>query len=149
MKLNFKHNGSGVLNAIQRAINELAQWRGVQQDRDVDAAMGRTDQKLRGALQDIRDFQEGVLPQAPQTTVFILTCVNGDKMVVSADTFATRTKAREHMREDFDNERTDAENAGYKDFYTEAFGDDTADLAYGINAANEYHWTITESTFCA
>lgn len=149
MKLNFKHNGSGVLNAIQRAINELAQWRDVQQNPDVDAAMGRTDQKLRGALQDIRDFQEGMLPQAPQTTVFILTCVNGDKVVVSADTFFTRTKAREHMREDFDKERTNAKSAGYEDFYTEAFGDDTADLDYGIDAANEYHWTITESTVIA
>lgn len=145
MKLNFKHNGSGVLNAIQRAINELAQWRDVQQNRDVDAAMGRTDQKLRGALQDIRDFQEGVLPQAPQTTVFILTCVNGDKVVVSTDTFATRTKAREHMCVAFDNERKDAKNAGYEDFYTENIGDDTADLDYGYDPANEYHWTITES----
>lgn len=146
MKLNFKHNGSGVLNAIQRAINELAEWRGVQQDRDVDAAMGRTDQKLRGALQDIRDFQEGVMPQAPRTTVFILTCVNGDKEVVSADTFFTRAKAREHMREDFDNERSDAESSGYDEFYEEDIDDDTADLAYGDDAANEYHWTITEST---
>lgn len=146
MKLNFKHNGSGVLNAIQRAINELAEWRGVQQDRDVDAAMGRTDQKLRGALRDIRDFQEGVMPQAPRTTVFILTCVNGDKEVMSADTFFTRAKAREHMREAFDNERRDAKSYGYEKFRTEDIADDTADLAYGDDAANEYHWTITEST---
>lgn len=149
MKQNFKHNGSGVLNAIQRAINELAEWRGVQQNPDIDAAMGSTDQKLRGALQDIRDFQEGVMPQAPRTTVFVLTCVNGDKEVVSADTFTTRAKAREHMRVDFDNERTDAENAGYEEFYEEDIDDDTADLAYGDDAANEYHWAITESTFIA
>lgn len=149
MKLNFKHNGSGVLNAIQRAINELAQWRGVQQNPDVDAAMGRTDQKLRGALQDIRDLQEGVLPQAPQTTVFVLTCVNGDKEVVSTDTFFTRVKAREYMRVDFDNERNEAEDSGYDEFYEEDIDDDTADLAYGDDAANEYHWAITESTVIA
>lgn len=149
MKLNFKHNGSGVLNAIQRALNELADWRGVQQNPDVDAAMGRTDQKLRGALQDIRDFQEGVMPQAPQTTVFALTCVNGDKEVVSADIFFTRAKAREYMRVDFDNERSDAEASGYDEFYEEDIDDDTADLAYGDDAANEYHWTITESTIIA
>ena len=149
MKLNFKHNGSGVLNAIQRAINELAEWRGVQQNTDVDTAMGRTDQKLRGALQDIRDFQDGVLPQAPRTTVFVLTCVNGDKEVVSADAFATRAKAREHMRVAFDNERTDAENAGYEEFLEEDLQDDTADLAYGDDAVNEYHWKITESTVIA
>lgn len=146
MKLNFKHNGSGVLNAIQRAINELAEWRGVQQDPDVDTAMGRTDQKLRGALQDIRDLQEGVLPQAPQTTVFILTCVNGDKEVVSADTFFTKVKAQKHMREDFDYERSDAEASGYDEFDEEYIDDDTADMAYGDDGANEYHWAITEST---
>lgn len=149
MKLNFKHNGSGVLNAIQKAINELAEWRGVQQNPDVDAAMGRTDQKLRGALQDIRDFQEGVLPQAPRTAVFVVTCVNGDKEVVSADTFATRAKARKHMREDFDNERSDAESAGYEDFLEEDLQDDTAYLAYGDDDAIEYHWKITESSLLA
>lgn len=146
MKLNFKQNGSGVLNAIQNAINELAQWRDVQQNPDVDAAMGRTDQKLRGALQDIRDLQEGVLPQAPQTTVFILTCVNGDEEVVSTDIFVTRAKARKRMREDFDYERSDAESSGYDEFYEENIDDDFADLAYGDDPANEYHWTIIEST---
>lgn len=146
MKINFKQNGSSVLNTIQRAINELAEWRDVQHCPDVDAAMGRTDQKLRSALQDIRDFQEGVLPHAPRTTVFILTCVNGDKIVVSSDIFATRAKAREQMRVAFNNERKDAENAGYEEFWAENIQAAAADLAYGDDPTNEYHWTITENT---
>ncbi len=145
MKLNFKHNGSGVLNAIQRAINELAQWRDVQQDRDVDAAMGRTDMKLRDALQDIRLLQEGTMPQAPAAGVFIVTCVNGAAEVVSVNAFPTLAEAQGHMRATFDEERSDAEASGYDEFEEEDLREDGADLAYGLDPANEYHWQVVET----
>ena len=142
MKLNFKHNGSGVLNAIQRAINELAEWRDVQQDPAVDAAMGRTDQKLRSALQDIRDFQEGTLPQEPVEKRFILTLVTEEGVVISVKSFKTRPAARLAMRASYNREVEEAESSGLGVRYKK-FGDDEACLHLGDTMA--YGWLITET----
>lgn len=141
MKLNFKHNGSGVLNAVQRAINELAEWRDVQQDPTVDAAMGRTDQKLRGALQDIRDFQEGVLPQEPAQKRFILTCVTEEGVVITMKPFKTLPDARVTMRADYEAEIADAEASGLEVRYRK-LGDTEACLHTGHTMT--YDWLITE-----
>ena len=142
MKLNFKHNGSGVLNAIQRAINELAEWRDVQQDPAVDAAMGRTDQKLRSALQDIRDFQEGTLPQEPAQKRFILTCVTEEGVVIKVESHKTLPEARTAMRADYEAQIADAEAQGLEIRYHK-LGDTDAEAHLGMTMT--YDWLITET----
>jgi len=141
MKLNFKHNGSGVLNAIQKAINELAEWRGVQQDPAVDAAMGRTDQKLRGALQDIRDFQEGTLPHEPVEKRFILTCVTEEGVAIKVEPYKTLPEAKAAMRADYEAEIADAEAQGLEIRYHK-LGDIDAEAHLGMTMT--YDWLITE-----
>lgn len=139
MKLNHIQNGSGVVNAIQKAINELAEWWSVQQDPQVNAAMRETDGILRRALQCVRDIQDDKIPT--RVTVFLLTCTNEENAFVSNHLYPELKAAQKAMHDDVKAMKKEAVLEGYSGCIS-ATGKDYADLDFGDE--NEYHWRISE-----
>ena len=71
--------------------------------------------------------------------LYILTCVNEEGTLVSAQVFDNEFKARTAMREDFEREKVDAEASGYEidDEDIEVY---SASLFFG---SQSYKWDIT------
>ena len=71
--------------------------------------------------------------------LYILTCINEEGTLVSAEVFDNEFKARTAMREDFERERDDAEESGY-DIDDEDIEVYAASLFFG---SQSYKWDIT------
>ena len=77
--------------------------------------------------------------------IYVLTCVNENSDVVSVELFPTKDKARAAMLEQFESEKTDAEESGFEiDDYFSGTEDTTAGILYG---ETQYKWKITESEY--
>ena len=74
-----------------------------------------------------------------ENQVYVLTCVNEEGILVSAEVYGSEFKARTAMREDMERERFDAEESGYEidDEDIEVY---SAFIGFG---GNSYKWDIT------
>ena len=74
---------------------------------------------------------------------YLLTCVNEDHRVVSAEIYTERDKARGALARSFLAEKESAYDSGYdEDSISEDVSADYAHLRYG--SENEYYWQITK-----
>lgn len=71
--------------------------------------------------------------------LYILTCVNEEGTLVSAEVFGNEFKARTAMRGEFEREKFDAEESGY-DIEDEDIEVYAASLFFG---SQSYKWDIT------
>lgn len=141
MKVNFPHDAAGVADAIQNAVNKLAEWGDVQQDPKATRIVRRADRSLRDALRDILALRDGKIPAPDVRTV--LTRVNEEGAVVSIRVYDSAADARRAMGAELDNEAATAEREGLCVRFKK-LGEYDAELQYGETMS--YDWQILTLT---